>query len=90
MDSDATAVGRARSRGRPPSCPRAVLRKVIALREDKELSLSAISAALNAEGVPTPAGSGPWTKSHVDRLLHTQYAMREMSRAATAHDDEPE
>lgn len=84
------SVERGKPRGRPPSCPRAVLRRVIVLREHKKLSLSAISAVLNAEGVPTPAGRARWTKSHVDRLLHTQYARKEMSIAAAEHDNEIE
>jgi hypothetical protein len=36
--------------------------------------LATISAILNAEGVPTPAGGFNWTKSRVDGLLHTQHA----------------
>lgn len=60
-------------RGRPPCCPPEVLAKVIRLRR-QGLSLSAIGAALNTDGVPTPSSRSLWTKSHVDRLLHTRYA----------------
>ena len=38
------------------------------------LSLAAIGAALNTDGVLTPSSRPRWTKSHVDRLLHTRYA----------------
>ncbi|MEU7942380.1 recombinase family protein [Microbispora bryophytorum] len=37
------------------------------------LSLRAISEVLNTNSVPTPAGRSRWTKSHVDRLLHTRH-----------------
>jgi hypothetical protein len=60
-------------RGRPPCCPPEVVTLVVALRR-RGLSLAAIGAELNAQGVPTPAGRPRWTKSHVDRLLHTRHA----------------
>ena len=60
-------------RGRPPCCPPEVTRRVIDLR-GQGLSLAAISALLNAENVPTPAGGSTWAKSSVDRLLHTRHA----------------
>ena len=42
------------------------------------LSLAAISAVLNTDGVLTPNSRPRWTKSHVDRLLHTRYAQEFM------------
>ena len=62
-----------KKRGRPPSCSLQVCMRVIDLWS-QGLSLSKISKTLNLEGVPTPAGRSIWTKSHVDRLLHTKYA----------------
>jgi hypothetical protein len=59
-------------RGRPPSAPLQVCMRVIDLRS-QGLSLSKISKILNLEGVPTPAGRSTWTKTHVDRLLHTRH-----------------
>lgn len=61
-------------RGRPPCCPPEVLAKVVRLRL-QGLSLAAIGAALNTDGVLTPSSRPRWTKSHVDRLLHTRYAL---------------
>jgi hypothetical protein len=73
-----SAPGLAASRrGRPPCCPPEVLAKVVRLRL-KGLSLAAIGAALNNDGVPTPGSRQRWTKSHVDRLLHTRYAQEFM------------
>ena len=60
--------------GRPPGCPREIVIRVAGLRREG-LSYAAISAVLNAEGVPTPAGRSRWHRSYVDRLLHTRYAM---------------
>jgi hypothetical protein len=60
-------------RGRPPACPLAIVVLVVELRR-QGLSYAAISAVLNHEGVPTPAGRPVWRKSYVDRLLHTRYA----------------
>ena len=62
-----------RRRGRPPCCPPEVVALVVALRR-RGLSLRAISIMLNAQGIPTPTGRPRWTKSHVDRLLHTRHA----------------
>ncbi|WP_182885771.1 recombinase family protein [Microbispora sp. H10885] len=62
-------------RGRPPVCPPEVVARVLHLRA-QGLSLIAISELLNAEGVLTPTGRSRWTKSHVDRLLHTRHAQR--------------
>jgi hypothetical protein len=50
-----------------------VLAKVVQLRR-QGLSLAAIGATLNTDGVLTPSSRPRWTKSHVDRLLHTRYA----------------
>jgi hypothetical protein len=63
-----------RGPGRPPLCPPETVIKVVDLRQ-RGLSLSTISVVLNAEGVPTPAGRSRWSKSHVDRLLHTRHAL---------------
>ena len=46
--------------------------RVIHLRA-QGLSYAMISAALNAEGVPTPAGKPKWLRSYVDRPLHTRW-----------------
>jgi len=64
--------------GRPPSCPPQVCAYVIDLQR-QGLSLRKISHVLNAEGIPTPAGRKTWTKSTVDRLLHTRHARELMS-----------
>jgi hypothetical protein len=61
-----------RRRGRPPCCPRELAIRVIQLRH-RGLSYAEISAALNADGVPTPAGRALWRREYVDRLLHTQH-----------------
>jgi hypothetical protein len=54
-----------------------VLAKVVRLRL-QGLSLAAISAVLNTDGVLTPSSGPRWTKSHVYRLLHTHYAQEFM------------
>jgi hypothetical protein len=59
-------------RGRPPCCPRELAIRVVQLRH-QGLSYAAISAVLNAEGVPTPTGRPLWRKAYIDRLLHTRY-----------------
>jgi len=59
--------------GRPPACSRAIVIHVVELRREG-LSYAEISAELNREGIPTPAGRPVWHKSYVDRLLHTRYA----------------
>ena len=64
--------------GRPRQCPDEVLERALTL-ERSRLSLRSIADALNAEGVRTPAGGQPWTKSHVFRLLKTA-AAEEMRR----------
>lgn len=70
--SAADGVPNGRGPGRPPSCSRELALRIITLRGDG-LSLAQISAVLNAEGVPTPMGRSAWSKSHVDRLLHTKF-----------------
>jgi len=66
------ALSKHRGRGRPPRCSRELAMRIIQLRADG-LSYSKICDVLNADRVPTPAGASRWLKSHVDRLLHTQY-----------------
>lgn len=61
-----------RRRGRPPCCPRELAVHIIQLR-CRGLSYAEISDVLNREQVQTPMGGKRWLKSHVDRLLHTQY-----------------
>lgn len=60
-------------RGRPPCRLPHVVARVVALRR-QGLSLAQISVTLNAEGVSASTGKARWTKSHVDRLLHTRHA----------------
>jgi Recombinase len=45
---------------------------IIRLRR-RGLSYEQIASSLNAKHVPTPLGGSRWLKSHVDRLLHTQW-----------------
>jgi hypothetical protein len=71
--SAAQSLLQPRRPGRPPVCPRAIVIRIIDLRR-QGLSYGAISAVLNSEGIPTPAGRPVWRKSSVDRLLHTRYA----------------
>jgi hypothetical protein len=52
--------------------------------EGQGLSYAEISAELNCEGIPTPAGRPVWHKSYVDRLLHTQYAQEIWGHCANA------
>ncbi|MBM2621293.1 recombinase family protein [Actinoplanes sp. LDG1-06] len=59
--------------GRPRRCPDEVLLRVLAEREAGR-RLGEICAALNADGVPTPAGGERWYPSHLSRLLRTQDA----------------
>jgi len=73
-------VSTASRRGRPPCCAPEVLAKVVGLRL-QGLSLAAISAVLNTDGVLTPTSRSRWTKSHVDRLLHTRFAQEFMDVA---------
>lgn len=60
-----------RRRGRKPCCSRELAIRVIHLRR-QGLSYTAISAALNAEGILTPNGR-LWRKGYVERVLHTLY-----------------
>lgn len=62
-----------RRRGRPPCCSRELAIRVIKLRY-QGLSYAQICIALNAAGIPTPAGRPLWRKAYVDRLLRTNYA----------------
>jgi hypothetical protein len=71
-----------KKRGRPPSCPLQVRIRVIDLWR-QGLSLDMISRTLNREGISTPTGRSRWTKSHVDRLLHTKH-VQELIRGALA------
>lgn len=59
-------------RGRPPCCPRELAIRILSLRR-QGLSYMQICEVLNAEGVPTPMGRSRWSKSTIDRVLHTQY-----------------
>jgi hypothetical protein len=67
-------VASPRRRGRPPSCPPDVVLRIVSMRR-AGLSLQQISATLNADSIPTPAGGKRWQRSYVDRLLHTRYAL---------------
>jgi hypothetical protein len=58
--------------GRPPCCPRELTIRIIQLHR-QGFSYQAISDVLNGEGVPTPLGRSRWSKSSVDRLLHTRH-----------------
>jgi hypothetical protein len=60
--------------GRPSQCPDDILCQVLIMRKSGR-SLRAISDALNAAGLQTPAGSQRWWHSHVDRLLRTRAAV---------------
>lgn len=85
--SDTHPLPQVRRPGRPPSCPREILIRVVELRR-QGLSYGAIAAVLNREGVPTPGGGTLWYKSCVDRLLHTRYAMElmeELSMSQQVH-----
>jgi hypothetical protein len=73
VNAETTAAPQQRRPGRPPCCPLEVLAKVVMLRR-QGLSLTAISASLNQEDVPTPGGAQLWTKNRVDDLLHTRHA----------------
>jgi DNA invertase Pin-like site-specific DNA recombinase len=59
--------------GRPRRCPDDVLARVVAYRA-VGARLVDICDQLNADGVPTPAGSACWYPSHASRLLRTQDA----------------
>lgn len=60
-------------RGRSPLCPPELARRILTLNNSQGLSRKKIADLLNAEGVPTPRGLGPWTKSHVDGVLSRLY-----------------
>jgi hypothetical protein len=75
--SAVTTAPAARSRGRPPCCPRELAVHIIKLRR-RGLSYGRICIVLNAEQVPTPLGGSRWLKSHVDRLLHTHWVQEIM------------
>jgi hypothetical protein len=67
------SVSQTRRLGRPPACSQEVIVHVVELR-CQGMSYAKISAELNREGIPTPAGRPVWQRSYVDRLLHTRYA----------------
>jgi hypothetical protein len=67
----ASADGRQRRAGRPPCRPE-VAAIILELRGEK-YSLQQIADQLNADGIPTPMGLSPWTKSHVYELLGRLY-----------------
>lgn len=64
-----------RTRGRPPCCPRELAEHVVRMRL-QGLTYGQICIVLNAKQITTPTGGARWQKSHVVRLLHTQYAQR--------------
>ncbi|MDR8409483.1 recombinase family protein [Nonomuraea sp. 3-1Str] len=55
----------------------------MALR-DQGLSLTQISRVMMAEGWPTPGGRLQWSKSHVDRLLHTRHVRELIGEGSAA------
>jgi DNA-binding transcriptional MerR regulator len=61
-----------RRAGRPPCCSPELAKRIRRFK-DQGYSLQGIADLLNAEGVPTPLGSAPWTKSHVYGLLGRLY-----------------
>lgn len=65
-----------RGRGRPQLCPQPVLREVLSMHESG-MGFPAISEALNARGVRTPAGKPRWSRTHVWHLIRTAGAVRE-------------
>lgn len=69
-------------RGRPPSCPVAVVQRVIELRR-QGLGYGTISRMLNDEGLATPGGGPQWQRSYVDRLLHAKH----VAKILWAHED---
>jgi hypothetical protein len=62
-----------KGRGRPPGCPRELVIRLHQLHYGQGVSYERISALLNAEGVPLPAGGSRWIKSAVERVLHTNH-----------------
>jgi hypothetical protein len=79
--------------GRPPCCSRELTVRIIQLHM-QGFSYQAISDVLNGEGVPTPLGRLWWSKSSVDRLLHTRHAkdiLAELNAASSRLvDDDPD
>ncbi|WP_280454185.1 recombinase family protein [Nocardia brasiliensis] len=61
--------------GRPMLCPQPVLSRVLTMRQ-AGMSYSAISTALNQEGIATPSGGTRWQRCHVWRLVRTAAAAR--------------
>jgi Recombinase len=72
-----------RRRGRPPRCPREIAARILTLNEDQGLSRQQIADLLNAEGVPTPLGLAPWSKSHVDGVLSRLYTREIQAERST-------
>jgi hypothetical protein len=73
LGSPSRGMGRTgRRRSRPPVINDEVAMRIVELRQ-QGLSYEAIANTLNAERAGTPLVS-VWTKAHVDRVLHTQYA----------------
>jgi hypothetical protein len=70
--------------GRRKQCADEVVARIVDMHL-QEIGYGTIAAALNSEGVPTPAGKPRWLRSHVDRVLHTRYAA-EVIRARLAAD----
>lgn len=68
----APIVAQPRRPGRPPCCPPELAVRILRMHR-QGLSLQAIADVLNLDGVPTPTGRPHWSKSSVDRLLHTRY-----------------
>jgi hypothetical protein len=66
--------------GGPRSCPDEVLARIVACRMEGE-KLVDIASALNADAVPTPGGGLQWYPSHLSRLLRTQDAQLQFTRA---------
>jgi hypothetical protein len=64
--------GPKRRPGRRPKCPPDVAVRIVSLRQ-QGLSYQAIGDLLTTERIPTPMGRSQWSKSHVNRVLHTMY-----------------
>lgn len=77
------ALARARARGtrlgRPSALVPDVAERIEAMRL-AGMTLSAVAATLNSEGVPTPSGQGQWWPASVRQALRTL----DLDRAATA------
>lgn len=63
----------AREPGRPPGAPRELVVRMFELHYDQGESYARISALLNAERVPLPAGGQRWLRSSVQRVMQTNY-----------------